>query len=230
MKQSVIFWSGGKDSALALYRAQQDPEIEIKALICTLNKEYCRISMHGIREEILDIQVAEIGIPLIKMWVPNEPTNASYEGVLREVYQQLKRDGIDTVIFGDIFLEDLRAYREQILKEAGLNGYFPLWQKSTGSLIKEFIHLGFKTVTCCISTTCLDENWLGKEINTQFIQDLPLHVDACGENGEFHTFCFAGPIFKSPITCHLGERRFSPLAIKTKEQEKQTGFWYIDII
>lgn len=230
MKQAVLFWSGGKDSAMALYKAIQDPEIRVKALITTLNTEFKRISMHGIREELLDRQAAETGIPLRKMWVPNEPTNASYEKVLLETYQQLKEEGIDTVIFGDIFLEDLRWYREQLLKRPGLEGYFPLWQQSTDQLLNDFVTLGFRTVTCCINTEYLDESWLNKEVDSRFIEELPIIVDPCGENGEFHTFCYDGPVFKNPIRFHSGEKRFHKLQIKASKSTATTGFWYIDLV
>ena len=230
MKQAVLFWSGGKDSAMALYQAQQNPEIEIKAIITTLNQEYCRISMHGIQEAVLDRQVEQLGIPLIKMWIPNEPENNTYEEVLLNTCRQLKSDGIEIVIFGDIFLEDLRQYRENLLKPLGLAAYFPLWKRSTDQLMKEFLSLGFQTVTCCISTAMLDKSWLGKQIDEQFLSDLPQGVDPCGENGEFHTFCYAGPIFKKKIAYQTGEEKFSPLLIKTSEQEHITGFWYIDIL
>lgn len=229
MKQAVLFWSGGKDSALALYHAQQDPGIEIKAIITTLNQQYRRISMHGISEAILDRQVEQLGVPLIKMWVPNEPANNTYEEVLLNICRQLTLDGIDTVIFGDIFLEDLRQYRENLLKPLGLACYFPLWKRPTYQLINEFISLGFQTITCCISTAMLDNSWIGKQIDERFLKELPEGVDSCGENGEFHTFCFAGPIFKKTISYQSGEVIFKPLMIKSGQEEDETGFLFLDI-
>lgn len=230
MKNAVLFWSAGKDSAMALQRVLNDPEISLGALVTTLNQEYGRISMHGIREALLERQAAATGIPLVKMWVPNEPTNTAYEQVLINTYRQLKSDGIDLVIFGDIFLEDLRSYREKLLDDCGLEGYFPLWQQPTQALLSDFVTDGFKAVTCCISTAYLDETWLNRQLDETFIKTLPITVDPCGENGEFHTFCYAGPVFQSEIHYSAGQKRFHPLKLKTSYSNELTGFWYIDLV
>jgi uncharacterized protein (TIGR00290 family) len=229
-KKAVLFWSGGKDSALALYFARQDKEIEVVALVCTLNEEFKRVSMHGIREDVIERQAAQTGLPLIKMWVPNEPDNSVYERVLISTYRQLKEDGIAVIIYGDIFLEDIRLYRNRILNKMGLQGYFPLWKRNTLELIAEFLNFGFKTLMCCINTIYLDESSLGKELDRKFIDALPGTVDPCGENGEFHTFCFAGPVFGKDVVFKTGEKHYSALRIKSKDDKTETGFWYVDIV
>ncbi|HYK77448.1 MAG TPA: diphthine--ammonia ligase [Daejeonella sp.] len=229
-QKAALFWSGGKDSALALYLARQNPEIEVTTLVCTLNESYRRISLHGIREEVLDRQVAQTGLALMKMWVPDSPDNSVYETELLKIYADLKKQGISLVVYGDIFLEDLRIYREKLLDEVGLKGYFPLWKQETGQLIREFLALGFKTVICCISTDTLTESCLGRLIDNRFLEELPPSVDPCGENGEFHTFCFAGPIFKEEVRFHTGEKHYSALQLKTLKEVKETGFWYLDIL
>ncbi|HCN84754.1 MAG TPA: diphthine--ammonia ligase [Sphingobacteriaceae bacterium] len=229
-QKAALFWSGGKDSAFTLYTIQKKyPQFDIVLLVTTVNQEFKRISMHGVREEMLDKQGEAIGIPLQKMRVPNEPTNSAYEKALHLTLSGLKESGIDFIVFGDIFLEDLKEYRDRILKAHDLTGVYPLWKKDTSVLIKDFISSGFHTITCCINNAYLPKSWLGKEINKAFINDLPEGVDPCGENGEFHTFCFEGPIFNQPITITKGEEKFVPLNIKTDSSEKETGFWYIDL-
>lgn len=227
---AALFWSGGKDSAFALYTVQkQFPQVEIVFLITTINQEFKRISMHGVREELLDRQAEALGIPLIKMFVANEPTNDAYEKELNKTLSELKKSGIGRIVFGDIFLEDLKLYRDNILKAHDLTGLYPLWKKDTRAQINDFISLGFKTITCCINSSQLSKSWLGREIDRQFIDELPPDVDPCGENGEFHTFCFGGPIFNQPVEIIKGEEKFVPLNIKTDSSEKETGFWYIDL-
>ena len=225
-----MFWSGGKDSSLALHKVKkQHPELDVKFLVTTINQEFKRISMHGVRESMLELQAESIGIPLLKMEVPNVPDNSSYEAKLNETLASLKESGITHIIFGDIFLEDLKQYRLNILKAHDLTGVFPLWKHSTKVLIEEFIDLKFRTITCCISTSSLTEDWVGKEIDAEFVNNLPEAVDVCGENGEFHTFCFDGPIFKNPIPIQLGEKKYVPLEIKTADNMKEVGFWFVDI-
>ncbi|WP_026898394.1 Dph6-related ATP pyrophosphatase [Daejeonella oryzae] len=229
MKKAVLFWSGGKDSAMALYYARQNKDIEVVALICTINEEFKRVSMHGIRESVIERQVAQTGLPLIKMWVPNQPDNLSYEKVLTSTYQNLKEEGIEIIIYGDIFLEDIRWYRNHLLNKNGLKGYFPLWERNTAELMEEFIKLEFKAILCCIHTGFLDESTIGAQLDQQFLNDLPVIVDPCGENGEFHTFCYAGPVFSQEISFETGERDYAPLNVKSANEQFEAGFWYIDI-
>jgi uncharacterized protein (TIGR00290 family) len=229
-QQAALFWSGGKDSAYTLYLVQKlYPELQIVALITTVNEEFKRISMHGVREQLLERQAEATGIPLKKMRVANEPTNTAYEKELHHTLSELKKTGINFIVFGDIFLEDLKLYRDNILKMHDLTGIYPLWKKDTSAQIADFISSGFKTITCCINNMYLSKAWLGKEINSGFVSELPANVDPCGENGEFHTFCFDGPIFKKRIGFIKGEEKFVPLNIKTSSSESETGFWYIDL-
>lgn len=229
-QKAALFWSGGKDSAFALYSIQKNyPELEIILLITTVNQEFKRISMHGVREELLNKQAESIRISLQKMQVPNEPSNRAYEKELHHTLAKVKASGIDLIVFGDIFLEDLKEYRDNILKTHGLSGIYPLWKKDTSVLIQDFISSGFRTMICCINNASLPKSWLGREIDQNFIDDLPKGIDPCGENGEFHTFCFEGPIFNQSIDIITGEEKFVPFNIKTDPSEKQTGFWYIDL-
>jgi len=229
--QAALFWSGGKDSAYALYHVLKHyPELEIVLLITTVNAEYKRISMHGVREALLETQAKETGIPLYKMIVANSPSNNVYEDELSRTLNELKERGISHIVFGDIFLEDLREYRLKFLSEHGLEGVFPLWKKDTSQLIQSFLELGFRTITCCISSAFLDEKFVGKEIDAEFLKNLPTNVDPCGENGEFHTFCFDGPIFKNSISYTPGEKVYKPLTINTCHDTQETGFWYIDLM
>jgi len=230
MKKVVLFWSAGKDSAMALHAIQNDKSFQLIALITTLNEEYNRISMHGIPEQILDRQCEVLGIPLIKMWVPNLLHNYSYENVFLDLCRDLKISGVEFLAFGDIHLEDLRKYREELANRAGLKACFPLWNKPTLELMHNFIFHGFKAITCCINTSLLNENWIGRQLDNKFLKDLPEGVDPCGENGEYHTFCYDGPVFIDPIPYQAGELVFKPLKINQLEGSSEPGFLFLDII
>ena len=229
-KEKAIFcWSGGKDSALAFYKIRLEGKFEVVALLTTVNETFKRISMHGVREELLDCQAASIGIPLIKMYV-NEGTNDEYEKEMETLLLEYKAKGVTKVIFGDIFLEDLRSYRENNLSKVGLKAEFPLWKQNTSELITEFLELGFKTITCCVNDAYLNQEQVGVEINSEFISMLPKAVDPCGENGEYHTFCYEGPIFKKAIKFSIGEKVYKPLEINSVDSSKTKGFWFCDLI
>ncbi len=229
-KEKAIFcWSGGKDSALALYKILLEDKVEVVALLTTLNATFKRISMHGVREELLEKQAASIGLPLVKMYV-NEATNAEYEQEMEKLLLVYKSKGVRKVIFGDIFLEDLRTYRENNLSKVGLKAAFPLWKKDTSELIQEFLSLKFKTITCCVNDAHLGEDKVGVEINSEFIESLPKTVDPCGEHGEFHTFCYDGPVFKNAIKFTVGEKVYKPLEIKTTDSSGTKGFWFCDLL
>ena len=234
MIPAVFCWSGGKDSALCLYKVLQKKEFDVKFLLTTVNEKFRRISMHGVREELLDEQAKQIGIPLVKIYV-NEGTNAEYEKKMEETLLRFKSEGINHVIFGDIFLEDLRKYREDNLAKVGMKGIFPLWKQNTKELLREFIALKFKTVLCCMNDAYLGEDWAGRIIDNDFLSSLPENVDACGENGEYHTFCFDGPIFKTPIKISIGEKIYKPLEVKTTDDcnlpsSKTKGFWFCELL
>ncbi|ELY2009554.1 diphthine--ammonia ligase [Flavobacterium psychrophilum] len=242
MKKKAIFnWSSGKDSALALYKTLQDTEIEIVSLLTSVNKKHNRISMHGVRTQLLVQQAKSIGLPLHIMEIPEMPSMNDYEVVMQETLTQFKEKGISHSIFGDIFLEDLRKYRENKLAEMQLEAIFPLWKIPTKALILEFLALGFKTIVVCVNERNLDKSFVGRVIDAQFIADLPDDVDLCGENGEFHTFTFDGPIFKKPIEFEIGEIVYRKYE-KPKQESSNTacdtsssdafdfGFWYCDLI
>jgi len=189
--------------------------------------------MHGVREELLNRQAESIGIPLLKVRV-SESTNDEYERQMETTLLKVKSEGIDQVIFGDIFLEDLRIYRENNLAKVGMKGIFPLWKINTSYIIKDFIHQQFKTVICCTNDAYLGEEWAGREIDGSFIDQLPSTVDPCGENGEYHTFCYDGPLFKKRIDFTIGEKVYKPLEIKTTYSSPSKiatkGFWFCDLL
>ncbi|MFC5624442.1 diphthine--ammonia ligase [Algoriphagus winogradskyi] len=242
-KEKALFnWSGGKDSSLALFKLQQSQEFEIACLLTSISQKYQRISMHGVRSELLEMQAKSIGIPLVKMEIPDMPSMEVYEKTMRETLTELKREGITASIFGDIFLEDLRTYRETKLAELDLKGVFPLWKHPTENLIREFLDLGFKTITTCVNEKFLDKSFVGRVIDEDFLKDLPSDVDPCGENGEFHTFVYDGPIFSKPIDFEVGEKVLRKYEApkneddsdqcfsKEKEDPANYGFWYCDLI
>lgn len=241
MNKALFNWSSGKDSALALYKIQQNPEFEINCLLTSVYQQFQRISMHGVRVELLEQQAESIGIPLKIMQIPEMPTMEVYENVMQKTLEKLKNKGITHSVFGDIFLEDLRQYREDKLATMGFKGVFPIWKIPTHDLIQEFITLGFKTIVVCVNEKYLDKSFVGRIIDQQFIDDLPENVDVCGENGEFHTFSFDGPIFSKPIDFEIGEIVYRKYE-KPKQDSSNTacdtndtsafdfGFWYCDLI
>ncbi|MGB7291192.1 MAG: diphthine--ammonia ligase [Thermodesulfobacteriota bacterium] len=201
----LLSWSGGKDSVLALCELRKNDNFEIVALITTITKDYDRVSMHGIRRILLEQQADSIGIPLEKIFISHKASNEEYESRFSEVVLEYKKMGISSVAFGDIFLEDIRTYREDLLRAIGMRGLFPIWGKNSMELANTFITLGFKAVVTCIDSEALDESFAGREYDEQFLSDLPAGVDPCGENGEFHTFAYAGDIFEIPIIFAKGE-------------------------
>ncbi len=219
MKQSTLCWSSGKDSAMAFYHAQKDPNIRILSLMTTLSEEYDRINMHGIRKELLKAQVSQLDLPLELVYIPADCSNELYNKIMEKKMKELKRDGVDSLIFGDIFLEDIRAYREKNLSKIGINAIFPLWKSSTNDLAQIFLSLGFKAVISCIDSEFLDKSFIGRQYNYDLLSDLPENVDPCGENGEFHTFVSDGPIFKKPIKYSLGKVLF-----------RDNRFYFVDLL
>jgi len=236
MTKCIFNWSGGKDSALALYHCLQNPELEIKYLVTTINDAVDRISMHGVRVELLEKQAETIGIPLYQVRLPEMPGMAEYDAIMKSTLERFRAEGITHAIFGDIFLEDLRNYRDARLAEVGMTGIYPLWKRDTTELIDEFFDLGFETVIACTQERL--ERIVGKEITPELILSLPEDVDVCGENGEFHTFAFKGPIFKNEIKYKTGERVFKEYAAPKNPDDtcfstapqKPAGFWYCDLL
>jgi uncharacterized protein (TIGR00290 family) len=206
MSQPILFcWSGGKDSAMALHTLLQRPGVQIAALLTTVTETYDRISMHGVRRELLVQQAQSIGLPLHEVRIPPQCVNPVYEARMEEALRIHYDTGVRTVAFGDIFLEDLRAYREKNLARIGMTALFPIWRRDTRELIHQFHAAGFRAVAACVDPKVLDPGFAGRELGATFFSDLPSNVDPCGENGEFHTFVFDGPIFRNPIPVRAGE-------------------------
>ena len=205
MPEPVLFcWSGGKDSAMALHTLLQD-HLPIAALLTTVTETFDRISMHGVRRELLKRQAESIGLPLHEVRIPPQCVNAVYEARMEEALRLFYNQGVRTVAFGDIFLEDLRAYREKNLARIGMTAFFPIWKRDTRELIRHFHKQHFRAIAACIDTKVLAPSFAGRELDDSFFRDLPPAADPCGENGEFHTFVFDGPIFHSPIPIRTGE-------------------------
>jgi uncharacterized protein (TIGR00290 family) len=206
MREPILFcWSGGKDSAMALHSLLQQNEFQIAALLTTVTEGYERISMHGVRRELLERQAQSIGLPLHEVRIPPQCVNPIYEARMGEALRIHLEKGIRKVAFGDIFLEDLRAYREKNLARVGMTAIFPIWKRDTRELVRAFHSNRFRAVAVCLDSKVLDPSFAGRELDESFFRDLPPHADPCGENGEFHSFVFDGPIFQSPIHVRTGE-------------------------
>ncbi len=234
MKPKAVFnWSSGKDSALAFYKIQQENQTEVTTLLTSINKEFQRISMHGVHVSLLEKQAENIGLPLIKMELPKEPSMEEYREIMGKTMSDIQAMGITQSVFGDIFLEDLRKYREDQLNSIGMEAIFPLWKQDTTDLIHEFLNLGFKTIVTCVNETYLDKSFAGRIIDQDFINDLPENVDPCGENGEFHTFTFDGPIFKHPVQFEIGEtvkKTYPKPQVNPEDEDGEYVFWFCDLI
>ena len=203
----VLSWSGGKDSALALAALRDDPRVEVVALMTSVTRGYDRISIHGVRRALLEAQVASTGLPLVEVTLEPQCSNDAYETAFLDAVERMRRahPGVRTIAFGDLFLEDVRAYREDLLRRAGLTGRFPLWGRDTRQLAHEFVSTGFVAHLACVDTTQLDARFAGRPFDDSLLAELPAGVDPCGERGEFHTFVSAGPIFAGPIGVSCGE-------------------------
>ncbi len=229
-RRTYFNWSSGKDSALALYRLQQEGIYDIRTLVTTVNKSLERVSMHGLREALLDLQARSLGFPLYKIYLPDTATMSVYDEVMDKAVRELKAEGHDYAAFGDIFLEDLRQYREEKLSGIGVQAVFPLWKNNSRELMEEFISSGFKAITVCVNARILGEAFCGREVDRDFLDALPAHVDPCGENGEFHTFVYDGPLFRTPVRFDIGEN------VRRTYGDAQDGssawdnaFWYCDL-
>jgi len=220
MTEKVLFtWSGGKDSVLALYEIQKREDQEVVALLTTLTEGYDRISMHGVRSILLQHQANSLGLPIEKVYISKNSSNEEYEAKMREVLQKYLRGGVSSVVFGDIFLEDLRKYREDNLSKIGMKAIFPIWKRNTVGLAHGFIDLGFKAVITCVDSNVLNKAFVGRLYDQQFLSELPSTVDPCGENGEFHSFVYDGPIFEKRVSYTKGEIVF-----------RDNRYWYCDLM
>lgn len=228
-KKAIFNWSGGKDSALALYKILKERKFEVVTLMTSVNAELERISMHGVHKTLLERQVEAIGLPLSILSIPGEVTMPEYDQLMSEKMESFRKQGITHSIFGDIFLEDLKEYREKRLAEVELIGHFPLWKRNTADLVREFIDLGFKTMLVSVDGSKLDKSFAGQIIDHDLLKELPKTVDPCGENGEFHSFVFDGPIFERPVIFEKGEVVPKEYTLSNQTQEKVT-YWFQDLL
>lgn len=236
MVQAVFNWSGGKDSAFCLHKCLSNAEIDVKYLLTTLNGSNNRISMHGVRRELLKMQARSIGKELLEINLPEITPMNVYDEQMSVNLNKLKKEGIEYSVYGDIFLEDLRQYRESRLAELKMKGLFPIWGIPTREVVTEFISLGFKAVIVCVNDKYLDKSFVGRHIDNSFLNDLPSNVDPCGENGEYHSFVYDGPIFSTPVEFERGEavyKKYNAPGDKDSTVNDphyaDAGFWYIDL-
>jgi uncharacterized protein (TIGR00290 family) len=220
MKEKVLFtWSGGKDSVLALAEIFIETAYDIVTLVTTITVEYDRVSMHGVRRVLLEQQVNSLGFPLEEVFLSKDSSLEDYGLKMRQMLEKYQEVGVSTVVFGDIFLEDVRKYREDNLSKIGMKAVFPLWKQDTMDLAKGFIAKGFKAIITCVDSTVLDASFAGRFFDRRFLSDLPSSIDPCGENGEFHSFVFNGPMFKKPIRFTKGATVF-----------RDNRFYYCDLV
>ena len=206
MKRVVLSWSSGKDSAWTLYKLQQSEDMEIAGLLTTVNSEFNRVAMHAVREELLDAQAIAAGLPLFKVPLPWPCSNKQYEKAIKSIFANLKDEHYVThIAYGDLFLEDVRQYRIDLMHGSGLTPIFPIWGLPTKTLAEEMIANGLSAYLTCVDPKQLSEQYVGSKFDTQFLSVIGDNIDPCGENGEFHTFTYAGPMFKSDIAVEIGE-------------------------
>ena len=203
--KAIVSWSTGKDSAFALHRTREQGKLEIAGLLSTVTEGFARVSMHGVREQLLDAQAMALNLPCRKVEIPSPCSNATYEERLAKALETARAQGITHVVFGDLFLEDIRAYREAQLTRLGLQGDFPLWRSDTALLADEMIRSGLRAILTCVDRQKLDSSFAGRAFDHKFLRELPSGVDPCGENGEFHTFAHDGPMFGAAIPVSVGQ-------------------------
>jgi uncharacterized protein (TIGR00290 family) len=213
-----VCWSGGKDSCLALERVLACADLRVESLLTTVTADFDRISMHGVRRELLEEQADALRLPLRQVLISKGATNDEYEAKIGEALAQYRARGIEMVVFGDLFLADIRTYRDRLLAKHGMRGLYPLWGLNTAELIRDFIERGYRAALVCIDPRKLAPTFAGRMIDHALLADMPANVDPCGENGEFHTFVFDGPIFKAPVRFQFGEKVC------------RDSFWFCDLI
>jgi uncharacterized protein (TIGR00290 family) len=214
----LVSWSGGKDSCLALHEILRLGDMRVEALLTTITRDFDRISTHGVRRILLERQAASLGHPLHQITISKGASNEEYEEKTGEAFSTYRDRGTTSVVFGDLFLEDIRAYRERLLAKHHMTGLYPIWGRDTAKLIREFIGLGFKAVLVCVVPAKLDSSFECLKIDERFVSGLHDHIDPCGENGEFHTFVYDGPMFRTPV-------RFS-----SGEVVCRNSFWFCDLV
>lgn len=226
-----ISWSGGKDSAYALYKLMQEDKYEIVGLHTVIEENDKKVGIHNIKEELIEKQAESIGLPLTKLYLKKKPL--AYEKLMADYYKQLKNEGVENVMFGDIFLEDLKDFRESILHNSGIKGVYPIWQKDTIQLVKDFLNLKFKTILCAVDAKHIDEDWVGEELSLDFIYEHP-NIDPCGENGEYHSYVIEGPVFKLPIKLNQKGKYSLDYTFNVKDENGndqviEDTFYYADL-
>jgi len=202
---ALLSWSGGKDSTMTLYENKRNGKYNVVALLTTVTRDFDRVSMHGVRRTLLRKQGEAVGLPIEEVRISKNAPNAEYEEQMKAVLERHKRKGVRDVLFGDLFLQDIRRYREERLASIGMRGVFPIWKRETAALAHFFVDEGFRAIVCCIDPKFLDRKFCGVEFDEAFLSRLPPRVDPCGENGEFHTFVYDGPIFKNAVEVRVGE-------------------------
>jgi uncharacterized protein (TIGR00290 family) len=203
--KALVSWSSGKDSAFALHEARRANELELCGLLTTVTSTFQRVSMHGVRETVLEAQAQAVGLPLRKVSIASPCSAEDYERAMAACMDAARADGITHVVFGDLFLADLRAYREAKLASIGMRAVFPLWERDTKTLASQMIESGLSAIVTCVDPKKLDGSFAGRRFDASFVSDLPSSVDPCGENGEFHTCVVAGPMFAAPLDARRGE-------------------------
>ncbi len=206
MEKVLFCWSGGKDSALALYEIQKDNKYEIISLLTTITEDYDRVSLHGVPRILVEQQAKSLGLPIQEVFISKDSSNEEYESRMKETLIRFKQAGVSLVVFGDVFLEEVRKYRENNLSKLGMKGLFPIWGRDSAELTRSFIALGFQAIVTCVDARALDKSFVGRIIDESFSAQLPPNVDPGGENGEFHSFVFDGPIFRERIAYKLGKQ------------------------
>ncbi len=231
MQHVALNWSSGKDAALAFYYLQKNANYQVTSLLTTISAAYGRVSMHGIREEVLEQQAQQMGIPLKKIYLQENADMQAYNQVMYNAVSEIKQNGVHTLAFGDIFLEDLRKYREAQLATVNVKAIFPLWKKNTASLVKEIEDVGIKAMIVCVNNLYLGKDFLGRYINRQFLRDLPTGIDPCGENGEFHTLVIDAPHFSKALKVQPGEIVHKKHTTNNDDQEKrESDFYFLDVV
>lgn len=239
MPKTLFHWSGGKDSALALYHLLQDDAGDDVQLLTTAGATLDRVSMHSVRTELVERQAEALGLPLHWLRLPEPAPMPVYERMMHETLTAFRANKFTHAAFGDIFLADLKAFREKGLAKVDMQGVFPLWGRDSRQLVEEFIELGFKAVVVCVNAKCLDVSFAGRPLDHAFLRDLPPGVDPCGEHGEYHSFVYDGPLFREPVRFATGEsvfRRYAPMpedddnCFARQPAPFDTGFWYLDLL
>lgn len=224
----VMNWSSGKDAGLAYHLLSQSKAYKITHLLTTLSEEHDRVFMHGIREKLLDLQAERIGLPLLKVKLPASPDDSLYRAAMLQTLVKLKAEGVTMAAYGDVFLEDLRTYREQQLAQVAIKGLFPLWKRNTSELVQAVEQAGIDAIIVCVNEKYLGKEFLGRKIDAAFLSDLPTNVDPCGENGEFHTFVYNAPFFSAQIPIRVGEAVHKTYT-SSENKEWDTGFYFLDV-